>query len=112
MKRKVFAFLCALMMCLQPVALADQALSIEKIQSTLSQYSIEELLLLKEMIDEALEQQNGARQTFVVNKNTQKFHFVTCSRVKKMKEENKAVYNGEREMLIFLGFAPCGNCHP
>ena len=31
---------------------------------------------------------------------------------KMMKEENKAVYNGEREMLIFLGFAPCGNCHP
>ena len=49
---------------------------------------------------------------YVVNINTGKFHYPSCSSVKKMKESNKMFYTGMRDNLISQGFSPCGNCHP
>ena len=49
---------------------------------------------------------------YVVNINTGKFHYPSCSSVKKMKESNKMFYTGMRDDLISQGFSPCGNCHP
>ena len=49
---------------------------------------------------------------YVGNKNTKKFHYASCSSVKKMKESNKYYYTGTREEMIAKGYEPCGNCHP
>ncbi len=49
---------------------------------------------------------------YVVNTNTGKFHYPSCSSVKKMKESNKLFYTGTRDELISKGYSPCGNCHP
>ena len=49
---------------------------------------------------------------YVVNTNTGKFHYPSCSSVKKMKESNKMFYTGTRDDLISKGYSPCGNCHP
>ena len=49
---------------------------------------------------------------YVVNINTGKFHYPTCSSVKKMKESNKMFYTRMRDDLISQGYSPCGNCHP
>ena len=49
---------------------------------------------------------------YVVNTNTGKFHYPSCSSVKKMKESNKMFYTGTRDELISRGYSPCGNCHP
>ena len=49
---------------------------------------------------------------YVVNTNTGKFHYPSCSSVKKMKESNKMFYTGTRDDLISQGYSPCGNCHP
>lgn len=51
-------------------------------------------------------------QDYIGNKNTKKFHYPTCSSVKKMKEANKYYYTGTREGIIAQGYEPCGNCHP
>lgn len=49
---------------------------------------------------------------YVLNTNTKKFHYPTCSSVNSMKEGNKKLYNGNREDIINQGYSPCGRCHP
>ena len=49
---------------------------------------------------------------YIVNTNTGKFHYPSCSSVKKMKESNKMFFTGTRDELISQGYDPCGNCHP
>jgi len=49
---------------------------------------------------------------YIVNKNTEKFHYPSCSSVDDMKEENKLYFNGLREQLIDQGFVPCKRCNP
>lgn len=49
---------------------------------------------------------------YVLNTNTKKFHYPSCSSVDAMKEENKGVYKGTREDVIDQGYSPCGRCKP
>lgn len=53
-----------------------------------------------------------AVQTYVLNTNTLKFHYPSCSSVSDMKESNKWVYEGTREEILEMGYSPCGRCHP
>ncbi len=50
--------------------------------------------------------------TYIVNKNTGKFHYPSCGSVKKMKESNKRSVTATREQMIADGYSPCGNCKP
>ena len=50
--------------------------------------------------------------TYILNKNTKKFHYPSCGSVKQMKEKNKGSFTGTREEVIKKGYSPCGNCHP
>lgn len=50
--------------------------------------------------------------TYVLNTNTMKFHYPTCSSVDDMKEKNKQIYIGNREDIINMGYAPCKRCNP
>jgi competence protein ComEC len=49
---------------------------------------------------------------YVLNKNTKKFHYPSCSSVDQMKEKNKLHYVGTREEVIRRGYEPCGRCYP
>lgn len=51
-------------------------------------------------------------QTYILNKNTKKFHKPECSGAKKIKAKNKGEYTGSRQTLIDEGYEPCGNCNP
>ena len=53
-----------------------------------------------------------APQTYVLNKNTKKFHLPSCNSVKQMKESNKIVFTGDRQDVINKGYTPCKNCNP
>ena len=50
--------------------------------------------------------------TYVLNTNTMKFHYPTCSSVDQMKEKNKEIYTGSREDVINMGYVPCKRCNP
>ena len=50
--------------------------------------------------------------TYVVNKNSGKFHHPDCSSVLDMKESNKEYTDKTREELIAEGKSPCGKCKP
>ncbi len=55
---------------------------------------------------------SGISASYILNKNTKKFHYPDCGSVSRMKEKNKEYYNGSRDVLISRGYSPCGNCHP
>ncbi len=50
--------------------------------------------------------------TYVINKNSKKFHLPDCSGVKQMKETNRENTSESREALIARGCTPCGTCTP
>ena len=56
--------------------------------------------------------QPSAGTDYVLNTNTKKFHYPSCSSVKKMSEKNKSFFTGTRDEVIAMGYDPCGNCHP
>lgn len=51
-------------------------------------------------------------QDYVLNTNTKKFHYPSCSSVKDIKSSNRSDYSGTREEIINQGYKPCGRCHP
>ena len=53
-----------------------------------------------------------ATVTYVVNKNTGKFHYPSCSSVPKIKAKNRMDSNQTRDELIAQGYVPCKNCNP
>ncbi|MGN0713042.1 MAG: hypothetical protein ACI4LJ_04590, partial [Anaerovoracaceae bacterium] len=50
--------------------------------------------------------------TYVLNTNTKKFHYPTCSSVSQMAEKNKKAVTASRDEIIADGYSPCGNCKP
>ena len=50
--------------------------------------------------------------SYILNTNTKKFHYPTCSSVNQMAEKNKQVYSGGRDEIIAMGYEPCKRCNP
>lgn len=50
--------------------------------------------------------------TYILNKNTKKFHYPSCSSVDQMKESNKIYFTGTRDEAIDMGYVPCQRCKP
>ena len=55
---------------------------------------------------------NEKEYSYILNKNTDKFHYSWCNSVNQMKEKNKVYFNGTRSEAINKGYSPCGNCDP
>lgn len=51
-------------------------------------------------------------QNYVLNTNTMKFHYPSCSSAKKIKPENRGDFYGTRDQAIAKGYDSCGICHP
>ena len=56
--------------------------------------------------------QASEEQTYILNKNTKKFHDPDCSGVDDIKKKNKKEFFGTRDELIEDGYEPCGRCRP
>ena len=50
--------------------------------------------------------------TYVLNKNTHKFHYPDCDSVSEMKVKNRQDVDWSREEVIAAGYQPCGRCKP
>lgn len=67
----------------------------------------------RESSDHAVSQAaNTSELTYVLNKNTMKFHKPDCSGVSDIKEENRENFTGSRDELVSMGYEPCGRCKP
>lgn len=49
---------------------------------------------------------------YVLNTNTHKFHYPSCSSVDQMNPSNRNDYTGSRDYLIAQGYDPCRRCNP
>lgn len=59
------------------------------------------------------EKENIIEETsYVINKNSLRFHRPSCSSVKDMKAKNKEITSLNRNELIEQGYKPCGACAP
>lgn len=54
----------------------------------------------------------NVESTYILNVNTKKFHYPSCSSVKQMSDKNKQTYTGSRDDLISQGYDPCKKCNP
>ena len=54
----------------------------------------------------------ASQADYILNTNTKKFHYPTCSSVNDMKEKNKQEFFGTRDEAISNGYFPCGRCKP
>lgn len=48
----------------------------------------------------------------ILNTKTKKYHKTSCSSAKKIQEENKEEYEGNKNKLDKQGYSPCGICKP
>ncbi|MDO4800584.1 MAG: DNA/RNA non-specific endonuclease [Prevotellaceae bacterium] len=51
-------------------------------------------------------------QTYILNKNTKRFHYPWCSSVEQMAEKNRCETLESRDELISRGYKSCGKCNP
>ena len=50
--------------------------------------------------------------SYILNKNTKKFHLPSCYSVDQMKESNNEYYTGDIDDLIGRGYSRFKNCNP
>lgn len=50
--------------------------------------------------------------TYVLNKNTKRFHLPSCSSVEEIKPENRWDFTGTREEVLEMDYVPCKRCKP
>lgn len=62
--------------------------------------------------DEQKAAENRFERTYVLNTNTMRFHYPSCSSAANTAEHNKETVHTSREELIRQGYQPCGNCEP
>lgn len=55
---------------------------------------------------------NPVTSNYILNTNTKKFHYPSCSSVKRMSDKNKQESNLSRDEIISQGYDPCGICKP
>lgn len=49
---------------------------------------------------------------YILNKNSNIFHYPDCPSVDRMSEKNKVEFYGTRDEAIDKGYKPCKNCNP
>lgn len=59
-----------------------------------------------------LEEEASQGETYVLNTNSKKFHYPSCSSVKQIKEKDRKEYTGSRDDVIAQGYEPCKKCNP
>ena len=50
--------------------------------------------------------------TYIISKNTRKFHYPSCGYVNRIKNSNRIKFHGKRSTLISQGYQPCKGCNP
>jgi hypothetical protein len=70
------------------------------------------LVLETDAVPETDEVVRQTAMTYVLNKNTKKFHRPDCRSAAQIKEKNRAEFTGDREELIAQGYSPCKICNP
>ena len=90
---------------------AENDSSNEKIQNTTNNTTSSETTTKNEVAQQ-MPNNNETTQSYVLNKNTKKFHEPSCYSADRISEKNREDYSGTRNNLISQGYQPCKNCNP
>jgi len=60
----------------------------------------------------AVQTENNTEITYVLNKNSKKFHIPTCDSVGDMSMKNREDVTLSRDEVIGSGYIPCKRCNP
>ncbi len=52
------------------------------------------------------------KDSYVLNRNSKKFHLSSCAHVKTIQEQNREDFTGDRQYVIDAGYEPCKSCNP
>lgn len=63
-------------------------------------------------LEQGTSSQNEQPGYYVLNTNSKKFHKSTCAQGKDISDENRDVFEGDRQTLIDQGYVPAGCCDP
>jgi len=56
--------------------------------------------------------ESSAKQSYVLNTNSKKFHLPSCGSVDEISSKNKKTVTATRDSLISEGYSPCHSCNP
>jgi DNA-entry nuclease len=51
-------------------------------------------------------------QKYILNKNSKKYHYESCSGAQSISAKNREVFNGTKSELEAKGYSSCGICKP
>ena len=96
--------MCRFAYNVQPGIIIDYATGLTQAESERVQETTAEVPTTTAPIDSAV--------TYVLNKNTHKFHLPTCPSVKDIKPKNRIDFYGTKEEAEALGYVGCKRCKP
>ena len=113
MKKGMRIIACILALCFCAVAVAETFVTDSFVAELFERSSAEELAELYERIEQELVNRGYiSKENYILNINTNKFHYSYCKNAETIKETNRRERYCTRDELIALGFTPCGNCQP
>lgn len=113
--KKIICSLLVLCLLLPAFALAALSQKLQAIYDSVDALSVEELVALQDYVNAKIDASVSTQTnetTYVLNKNTKKFHYADCSSAKSIKDKNRATYTGSRDDIIAKGYQPCKKCNP
>lgn len=98
-----------------PAQAAETELPAETTEATVAPTEMTGETTLPAASEEATEETTAPEvpaQSYVLNTNTKKFHYLWCTSVSQIKEKNRSEVTGTRDEIISRGYTPCGKCKP
>ncbi|MFR0860327.1 MAG: Ada metal-binding domain-containing protein [Christensenellales bacterium] len=97
------------------LAFAAPSQKLQAIYDSVDTLNVEELVALQDYVNAKIDASsavNTDETTYVLNKNTKKFHYADCASAKSIKDKNRTTYTGSRDEVIANGYQPCKKCNP
>lgn len=113
--KKIICVLLISVLLLPTLAFASTSKKLQAIYDSVDALSVEELITLQDYVNAKIDASavtDTDEITYVLNKNTKKFHYADCSSAKSIKDKNRATYTGSRSDLIAKGYQACKKCNP
>lgn len=64
------------------------------------------------LAEDSATEEDEKKGDYILNKNSKKFHRISCENAQDIKEKNRENFSGSRSELIRKGYSPCGVCNP
>lgn len=113
--KRIICGLLVFCLLLPALAFASPSQKLQAIYDSVDTLNVEELVALQDYVNAKIDASsavNTDETTYVLNKNTKKFHYADCASAKSIKDKNRTTYTGSRDEVIANDYQPCKKCNP